>query len=196
MEISVEELLVPRAVCLKNKIPWNIARNGRGMRGSALEQNKTTNKEASKSCVYHVLKNNSAESKPAGLTWECCGLASPTELNWNALFVFQQACKSWQRSDQLFKPCWTALGVQLLHLVRGPAEKLSVQAGCRRSWQLCLRGVQNKMFSPALKKNVCCLRKMCPPALFFSEAGACCVNRNMSSSLGNYFMLVTLHKLA
>lgn len=62
-------------------------------------------KEASKSFVYHVLRNNSTESKPAGLSWECCGLASPTELNWNALFVFQQACKSWQRSDQLFKPC-------------------------------------------------------------------------------------------
>lgn len=72
-------------------------------------QNNTTGKEkkkeASKSFVYHVLKNNSSESKPAGLNWECCGLASPIELNWNALFVFQQASKSWQRSDQLFKPC-------------------------------------------------------------------------------------------
>lgn len=64
------------------------------MRGHALEQNKPTNKAASKSCVCHVLKNNSAESKPAGLSWERCGLASPTELNWNALFVSQQACKS------------------------------------------------------------------------------------------------------
>lgn len=120
VEISVE-LLVPRALCLKNKIPWSIARNGRGMRGNASKQNNR--KEASKSFVYHVLRNNSTESKPAGLSWECCGLASPTELNWNALFVFQQACKSWQRSDQLFKPCWTSLRVQLLYLVRGPVEK-------------------------------------------------------------------------
>lgn len=95
------------------------------------KQNNTTGKEkkkeASKSFVYHVLKNNSSESKPAGLNWECCGLASPIELNWNALFVFQQASKSWRRSDQLFKPCWTALRVQLLYLVRGPVQKIRVK---------------------------------------------------------------------
>lgn len=55
------------------------------MGGNTLEQNKATTKEANKSCVYHVLKNNSAESKPAGPSWECCGFASPTELNWNDL---------------------------------------------------------------------------------------------------------------
>lgn len=128
-------------MCLKHKIPWNIARNGRGMRGNALEQNKTAKKEASKSCVYYVLKDNSAESKPAGLSWECCGLASPTELNWNALFVFQQACKSWQRSDQLFKPCWTVLRAQLFYLVRGPAEEWRVKqvVGLSGScvWEVC-----------------------------------------------------------
>lgn len=122
VEISVE-LLVPRALCLKNKIPWSIARNGRGMRGNASKQNKTTEKKQVRVLSTTCLGNNSTESKPAGLSWECCGLASPTELNWNALFVFQQACKSWQRSDQLFKPCWTSLRVQLLYLVRGPLEK-------------------------------------------------------------------------
>lgn len=94
------------------------------------KQNNTTEKKKKKkqvSFVYHVLENNSSESKPAGLNWECCGLASPIELNWNALFVFQQASKSWQRSDQLFKPCGTALRVQLLYLVRGPVQKIRVK---------------------------------------------------------------------
>lgn len=104
---------------------------------------KQNNKKISKSesCVYHVLKNNSAESKPVGLSWECCGLASSTKLDWNALFVYQQACKSWQRSDQLFKPCWAALWVQLLCLVRGPAENLRVKqiVGLASScvWEVC-----------------------------------------------------------
>lgn len=56
---------------------------------------------------------------------------------------------------------------------------------------------------PAWKKNVCCLRKICVPAhvcscalfFFFAEGGACCVNRNVSGSLGNYFMVVMLHSL-
>lgn len=30
---------------------------------------------------------------------------------------------------------------------------------------------------------------------FFFEGGACCVNRNVSGSLGNYFMVVMLHSL-
>lgn len=131
------------------------------MRGNSLEQKKTTKKAASKSCVYHVLKNNSAESKPAGLSWECCGLASPAELNWNALFVFQQACKSWQGSDQLFNSCWTTLGVQLLCLARGPAEKLKVKQVVGLVW--------NKMLFSAWKKNVSCLVKMCPCALLWSR---------------------------
>lgn len=152
------------------------------MRVNALEQNKTTKWEAS--CVYHVPKNNSTESKPAGLGWECCGLASPTELNWNALFVFQQACKGWQRSGQLFKPCWTAFRVQFLYLVRGPVEKLRVK---QVVFEQCVEWVYSAW------KNMCCLRKMCPCALFWSKGLLC--NRNVSNSLGNHFMLVTLHRL-
>lgn len=145
-----------------------------------------------------MLKNNSAESKPAGLSWECCGLASPTELNWNALFVFQQACKSWQRSDQLFKPCWTALAVLLLYLVRGPAEKLRVKqvvglaGGC--VWEVC--GVRWFFFCTEEKCLLSQKDVYSCTLLFSSEEGACCVNRNVSSSLGNYFMLVMLHRLA
>lgn len=38
---------------------------------------------------------------------------------------------------------------------------------------------------------------MCAAVLFFffAEGGACCVNRNVSGSLGNYFMVVMLHSL-
>lgn len=128
-------------MCLKNQNPMKHFSAGRKMGGNALEQNKTTNKEASKSCVYRVLKNNSSESKPDGLSWEYCALVRPTELNGNALFVFQRAFESWQRPHQLFKPCWTALRVQLLYLVRDPAEKLRVKqvvglaGGC--VWEVC-----------------------------------------------------------
>lgn len=117
------------------------------------------------SCVYYVPKNNSAESKPAGFGWECCGLACPTELNWNALFVFQQAYKGWQSSGQLFKPCWRALRIQFVYLVRGPVEKLRVK---QVVFEQCVEWVYS-----AWKKNVCCLRKMCPRALFWSRGLLC-----------------------
>lgn len=165
---------------MKNCQEW--VRNERQFFG----QKKTTKKAASKGCVYHVLKNNSAESKPTGLSWECCGLASPAELNWNALFVFQQACKSWQGYDQLFNSCWTTLWVQLLCLARGPAEKLRVKQVVGLVWNKTYFLHGRKMF---LALERCTL-------VHSSEAGACCVNSNVSSSLGNYFILAMLHRLA
>lgn len=44
-------------------------------------------------------------------------------------------------------------------------------------------------------KNAYCLRKICAHALFFSEGEACCVKRNVSS-LGDFFMLLILYRLA
>lgn len=55
--------------------------------------------------------------------------------------------------------------------------------------------MEEKCLLPQKDMCSCTCVLLCSFFFFFAEGGACCVNRNVSGSLGNYFMVVMLHSL-
>lgn len=69
---------------------------------------------------------------------------------------------------------------------------LGAQQKNKGSGRLCLSSVWNGFILHGRKMFLALERCV---LVHSSEAGDCYVNRNVSSSWGNYFMLVTLHRL-